>query len=163
MKLFSSKITTRSTMFLALSLVLLSLTTEPAYAQINLDAKLSCSLIESSDKVLPVGSVTKFNHTLRQISQNGMIKLDHGQIFLYSNLKAYNAFARDSGMLVLATDPALPKEVHGSITVTESEVGKLVLDVTMIHTTRAFEVDSGNFAFIYKGHVGIYKLACDVQ
>ncbi len=136
-----------------------------AQASVKLDANYSCTVSESNDKNVPVGSPTKGGITLRSLAATGAMLVktpnDTGLIDFYGPLTIYDALAPQSGFLVLATKFADQREVQGSIFVSELSERKIGLDIKIFQMTRVFENPGGSQAFAIRDWPGAYKLTCE--
>ena len=149
--------------FTVLASLLVTVASTNALAKINIDTKYSCRVVDSNNKNLPRGSITRGSTSLRTVAKSGTLFFGNSAdaIDLYSPLEFYDAFAANSGYVVLATDPTEDKEVQGSILVSESGSKSLELSITVLHTTRVFHSSTGKMAFISHTQPAIYKLVCN--
>lgn len=132
-----------------------------AAPKIDMDAVWACTLAESNDDNIAVGTTTR-KMSLRNISEHGMIKMSQGlSISLYSSLETYYVGGPDSGYLALATKPTEQKELHGSILVSAKSDRRIDLEVSVFQTTRVYDPANGFPVFIFKKTPKTYKLNCE--
>ena len=147
--------------FFRVSALVSALVSLTAFAEIKPDTKYICGVIQSNSPGIPVGSVTK-ELSLRTIA-GGAIPFPKGFIDFYGPLSAFEANAPGSRQLVLAQDPAYPRELYGTVFVAESGPNRITLDVSLIHTTRSYDAKAGKQVFLLGSQIvppQFYKMNC---
>ena len=143
------------------ALLLLVSVAKAETASINLNDSLSCTVTRSNDKNVKVGSLALKKITLRSLAQTGFIKFQPmGSIDFYGPLVIYEVEAPGSGAFALANNPSEPREIQGSIFVSQSSDKKVVLEIQLFQLARVFEIDSGTQALITKDAPSVYQLSC---
>jgi hypothetical protein len=83
-----------------------------------------------------------------------------GAIDFYGPLELYYQYGDGNEKMSLSTDPEQPREVHGSISMTEVDSGEIQLDILILETTRSFRKADGKMAFIFAKPPITFKVSC---
>jgi hypothetical protein len=137
-----------------------------AHAELDLNKKFDCTVLESNQSHVPVGTKTKIPVVLKELKNSGLILLDnpnHSFIEFYGSMdtKDLNTFYKNSRFVTWTKSTG---EIQGVISTRPvSDGNAFQLNVMLTLMNRAFDPETNQQYFVLGNEAEVYIFLCTPQ